>query len=61
MSQVWPMKALGAMTAAEVLAALKQLPYLCPEDAALEKALRAQLSRVVEREHRPGAQADWAL
>ncbi|MUL44077.1 hypothetical protein FZ103_23435 [Streptomonospora sp. PA3] len=50
MPQPWPMKALGAMTAAEVLAALDQLPYLCPEDAALEMALRGQLARVLDRQ-----------
>ncbi|GAA4919005.1 hypothetical protein [Streptomonospora salina] len=49
MAQLWPMKTLGAMTAAEVLAALNQLPYLCPEDAALEKALRDRLASALDR------------
>lgn len=50
MAQPWAMKALGAMTAAEVLAALNQLPNLRPEEAALEKALRNQLASALERE-----------
>ncbi|GAA4954761.1 hypothetical protein GCM10023224_45280 [Streptomonospora halophila] len=48
MAQPWAMKALSAMTADEVRAALDQLPYLCPEDAALETALRDQLARIQE-------------
>ncbi|MBV2364305.1 hypothetical protein ACFPZ0_26695 [Streptomonospora nanhaiensis] len=52
--QPWPMKALGAMTAAEILAALERLACVRPEDAALERALHRQLVRAVERE-RAGA------
>jgi len=53
MGQAWPMKALSAMTSEEVLAALEQLPYLCPQDAALEKALHGQLARAVMWERKP--------
>ncbi|MDT0303960.1 hypothetical protein [Streptomonospora wellingtoniae] len=50
MAQPWAMKALSAMTADEVRAALGQLPYLRPEDAALEKALRDRLTLALEAE-----------
>ncbi|MDA0564640.1 hypothetical protein LG943_09905 [Streptomonospora sp. S1-112] len=53
----WPMKALGAMTAAEILAALEQVVYVCPDDVALERALRRELANALERGRAAGGAA----
>lgn len=50
MTLTWPMKPLGAMTAAELLAALEQLDAVAPDDEALEAAVRAELMRAMYTE-----------
>ncbi|MDA2811392.1 hypothetical protein O4J56_12185 [Nocardiopsis sp. RSe5-2] len=50
MTLTWPMKPLGAMTAAELLAALEQLDAVAPDDEALGAAVRAELMRAMDTE-----------
>jgi hypothetical protein len=50
MTQHWGMKPVGAMTAAEIRAALDRLDEVAPEDTALELALRHELYRVASED-----------
>lgn len=52
MEQAWAMKPLSTLTADEAAAALELLAGRPEEDIALEKALRSQLARTLDRERR---------
>ncbi|MBB6174291.1 hypothetical protein HNR23_004351 [Nocardiopsis mwathae] len=59
MTRSWPMKPLAEMTAAELVAALRRLAHVSPDDIALEKALRGRLALVLGEE--PAARPEWSM
>ncbi|PSK99348.1 hypothetical protein CLV63_10370 [Murinocardiopsis flavida] len=50
MTQWWRSKPLGALTASEIVAVLERLAQDAPDDAALEMALRRELTRAAHEE-----------
>ncbi|GAA2009668.1 hypothetical protein GCM10009799_42050 [Nocardiopsis rhodophaea] len=59
MTQWWPMKPVASMTTAELVAALRRLAYVSPDDIALEKALRGRLALILDEE--PTAEPEWSM